>query len=88
MARFNWLGFTNADKRETANMAIDMLDKIQDEPKEIQSAGLIVLFKIMVDLYDLNVSEVIGIAGNIMSNIDGKRPEFKAVEEFMRNEWY
>ena len=50
--------------------------------------GLIVLFKIMVDLYDLNVSEVIGIAGNIMSNIDGKRPEFKAVEEFMRNEWH
>lgn len=37
--------------------------------------------------YNIPAQDVLTIATNIMNGAEGKRPEFKAIEEFMNSEW-
>jgi hypothetical protein len=84
---FSWLRLTNASPRRVGNVAMAVINALQDYEPEEQIAGLVCAFLIATQDLDMRFSEVAEVAKNIMFDAEGKRPEFKAVEAYMRGEW-
>lgn len=77
----------NADRTLVARAAMEVIDALQKHQPATQALGLAVTFRAMMDHYKLNLSDLFTFAGNIVVDADGRRPEFKTVEDYMQGEW-
>ena len=77
----------NAPLRQTSQAAMSVADAIQHVPhKGARMMGAAASFLIMAECAGLNAYDLMGMARNCMNDAAGRRPEFAAVEEFVRKE--
>lgn len=77
----------NAPLRESSNAAMSVADALQHVPhKGARILGAAVASLILAECAGLNTYDLMTMARNCMSDAEGRRPEFAAVEEFIRKE--
>ncbi len=76
----------NADSRQAARAAMSIVTAIQDFRPHEQVGGLAAAFMLMAEHFDIRVPDACELTGNIMNTVEGKRPEFKAVEAYIQGE--
>jgi len=78
---------SNIDLREASNAAMAVIDATQIRfSKEAQLVGLCAAFRIIAEDQGLSVPELMGRVTTIMNWADGRRPEFAAVQAYVREE--
>lgn len=72
-----------------ATTALKAVNAIQTDKTENQLLGLAAVLVVMLKQYDLTATEVLGIADNYVYSgyNNNPKPEFKALKQFMRDEW-
>ena len=78
-----------ADELEVSRSILTILDAIQNLKVHNQLLGAAGALVSLLELYDMNYSDVLGTAYSIMHshvNEDADR-NFKAVKHYMKNEW-
>jgi len=83
---FNRDQLGNADVHETAVAAMSVIDTLQKHNKGVQIAAICAAFKLLSERCNVPLSDAMTITNNIMNHADGRRPEFKAVEAYLKNE--
>ena len=78
---------TNMSVREAAVGTMQVLVSLQDEQPEKVVAAAAAFFLHACARFGIPANDAIFITTNIINGADGKRPEFKAVEQFMAEEW-
>lgn len=78
---------TNMSVREAATGTMQILDAVQDERPEKVVASAAAFFVHACDRFGIRAADALTITTNIINHAEGKRPEFAAVEQFMREEW-
>ena len=80
--------FMNASKRQVANASMSVIDALQRYPKGVQIAAIFVVFKLLVDKFEMAYSDALAVVNNIMndSSHGGPRVEFKATKEYLRSQ--
>lgn len=77
----------NADIAETARTAMATVDAVQKTTSRgARLLGMATAFLIVSESAGLAVGDLMGMARNCMCRAQGTRPEFAAVEEFVKNE--
>lgn len=77
----------NAPLRESSNAAMGVADALQHVPhKGARMMGVSAAFLILAECAGLNVYDLMAMARNCMNDAEGRRPEFAAVDEFVRKE--
>lgn len=77
----------NAPLRESSNAAMSVADALQHVPhKGARMLGAAASFLLMAECAGLNTYDLMAMARNCMNDAEGRRPEFSAVEEFIRKE--
>lgn len=70
-----------------ATAALKAVNVIQTDSTENQLLGLAAVMIVMLKQYDLSATEVLGIADNYVYSGSQMKPQFKALKQFMRDEW-
>ena len=80
--------FMNASKRQVANASMSVIDALQRYPKGVQIAAIFVVFKLLVDKFEMAYSDALAVVNNIMndSSHGGPRVEFSAIKEYLRSQ--
>ena len=75
--------------KQISYSAIAIMDAIQSDKVCNQMLGLAAALICMLHQYGLTHTDVLGIADNMVYSGDNNnmRPEFKAIQRFMKNEW-
>lgn len=73
--------------RSASTASMSVLGAIQDMPPEEATVGVTSAFFLIAERWGLDPRDLLGLTTNIMNHADGRRPEFAAVAEFLRNEW-
>lgn len=75
--------------KQISYSAISAMDAIQGDKVCNQMLGLAAALICMLHQYGLTHTDVLGIADNMIYSGDNNnmRPEFKAIQQFMKNEW-
>lgn len=77
----------NAPLTQASGAAMSVADAIQHTPhKGARLLGAASAFILMADNAGIHVSDLMAMARNCMNDAEGRRPEFKAVEEFIVKE--
>lgn len=76
----------NSDAVQVSRSCMALADAIQVFNVHEQLAALAYCFSALVDLTGSNAQELMGIAGRIAYESGSKRPEFRALEEYLRKE--
>lgn len=75
--------------KQVSNAALRIMDSIQTDKVCNQVLGLAAALICMLDQYDLNHVDVLGIAHNMVYSGANNNilPDFKAIKHYMKNEW-
>ena len=80
----------NADLERTSRAAFAIIDSIQNQPGGIlpgEAVGAITAaFVLTMEACRLPAHDAIGMARNIMADANGRRPEFKAITDYIKEE--
>ena len=77
----------NAPLTASAEAAMRVADAVQHEPhKGARLLGLLAAALIAMEASRCNLHDVLGMARNAMNDAEGRRPEFRAVDAYIRNE--
>lgn len=76
----------SADAARVCNSAMAVIDRLQDFTPEEQMLGLTAAFMLLAKHQKQNPGELFLITDNVVNGVEGKRPEFRAVEQYMRDE--
>lgn len=84
---YNQMLTTSAE--EVSQSALRIMDAVQQDKTCNQILGLAASLICMLHQYDLNHVDALGIADNMVYSGDNNnmKPEFKAIKNFMKNEW-
>ena len=85
--KFNPDVFGNVPARDSANAAMAVIDALQSFRPEVQLAGLASAFKLAAERVGIRPTDAFTVSGNLMNDVEGRRPEFAAVAEYMKQEW-
>lgn len=77
---------TMADEAVVANSAMKVVDTLQRYTPEVQLLGLAASFLLLAKHHKQNPNDLFLTINNIIHGVEGKRPEFAAVEMYMENE--
>lgn len=79
----------NTTAKDVSLTALRIMDRVQDCPVADQLLGLASILICMLNQYDLNHVDVLGIADNMVYSGENNnmKPEFKAIKSYMKNEW-
>ena len=72
--------------RVAATSTMAVIDRLQDMPVEVQLIALTAAYKLMVERFGIDGHDVFAVADNIMHHADGRRVEFVAIADYLRNE--
>jgi hypothetical protein len=77
----------NAGPRRVANAAMTVIDRLQiDFKSHEQVMGVAATFLILAEHFGIPAQEIFTATKNLMNGMDGKRPEFAAVMEYVKHE--
>lgn len=76
----------NIQVAEAANASMALLLVLQDMPAHTQVASIASMFLLIMERYGFNPQDAFSVINNIMNHAEGRRPEFKAIAQFMREE--
>jgi hypothetical protein len=77
----------NASPKEVAGGVMNVADRLQTLPKEIQSVAAAILFLQVCKVHGLEPQTVFTVAANMTADtIHGERPEWKALRMYCENE--
>lgn len=76
----------SADEGAVANAAMTVVDQLQSFSPEVQMLGLTAAFLSLSKHHKQHPGDLFLTADNIMNGVQGKRPEFAAVDMYMENE--
>lgn len=79
-----WMGM--ADTTEVTRSTMAIIDAIQDRPARTQVPAICAAFVLALECAGMNVGDALTISKNIINDADGRRPEFKAIEDYINNE--
>lgn len=77
----------NVNAGDVAKACMGVVDSLQHQRKETQLAGLAVTFSLACERFGVEPRQALHIAENIMHDRIGRRAEFRACADYMRNEW-
>jgi hypothetical protein len=80
--------FMNTNLKAVSTSAMKLVDAVQDRPNHEQLAAFGAAFLLMVEQSGMSLSDVMCAVKNMMHHAEGKRPEFKAAEAYMRHELF
>ncbi|MBU4567023.1 MAG: hypothetical protein KKE29_20090 [Proteobacteria bacterium] len=83
---FNRDQFNNADLRQVSNASMAAIDALQAFDPEVQMAAIGAVSILLAAHVDMPLGDVLGSVDRMMSDAEGKRPEFAAVEMYMKEE--
>lgn len=72
--------------KPAANAAMAVIDRLQDYPPHVQVVGLAAGFLSMASHLGIPAQDVFTVTTNIINDQEGKRPEFKAVDAYLKGE--
>lgn len=78
--------FANVDRRAAANAAFSVLDALQRFSPEHRIVGLTAAFVLLAEHLGVRPLNVFEIVSNVMRDAMGRRPEFAAIEQYLKNE--
>lgn len=77
----------SADVRLAATSTMQVLDAIQSiRPREYQITALACSFQLLAERVGLEPQDLFALSTNIMNHADGRRPEFAAVRQYLKEE--
>ena len=77
----------NTPLKEAATTTMSIADALQHSPlKGARLMGLTCAFLMAAESAGLPVPDLMGMARNCMNDGEGRRPEFRAVDDFINNE--
>lgn len=76
----------NCDRAAGGRAAMEVVTALQKHDPHVQVVGLAAAFKLLTEETKLHVGDVLTYTGNLMNDAEGRRPEFKAVSEYIKNE--
>lgn len=71
---------------DTCRGAMAVINAIQDLPQGVQEAAITAAFVLMCEVKGLRPTDLFTVSGNIINHAEGKRPEFAAVSQYIREE--
>lgn len=79
--------FNNADARRVANCTMAVIDATQRgfHPHE-QMHAMAAAFLLLAEHWGVPAQDLFTATKNLMHDVEGKRPEFAAVADYMENE--
>lgn len=72
--------------KDAANATMYIIDKVQDLTPEQQIVAITASFKLLTERFNVEVRDAFNVADNIMNHAQGRRVEFEAVREYLKNE--
>ncbi len=80
----------NASRDAAARGTMALLDKLQHMPKEEQVVSAACFFVLLHQHYfkdhGISAAEMLGVASRVMTDAEGRRREFRAAEQYIKNE--
>lgn len=73
----------NANPILVGRAAMTVIDRLQDFDPETQAVGFAAGFLMLAKRFNVQPQDLFETAQNVMNGMDGKRPEFKAVESYL-----
>lgn len=77
---------TNIPTRQAANATMSIIDCVQRLQPEERPVALAASFLLLAERLDVPAQDLFTYSTNIMNHADGRRPEFKAVADYLENE--
>ncbi len=78
---------SNAPSGDVANAAMAVVDALQVRFKaEVQMLGLTAAFLLLAKRNKQNPNDLFETINNVMNGVEGRRPEFRAVEMYIDKE--
>lgn len=77
---------TNVNPTEAARGTMIIIDAIQDLPAGVQQAAITAAFLGISKHNKMRPVDAFEIINNVVNHVDGKRPEFKAVDMYIEKE--
>lgn len=75
-----------AAPRDVARASLATLNALQDFRPEIQIMGAATVFLSLAEHLGIPAQEAFSVTKNLINGDDGKRPEFKGVDAYMKGE--
>lgn len=76
----------NVPLRRAANAAMAIIDRAQNIEEGAREAGIAAAFLLLCEHWGTSPQDVFAATTNIMNHADGRRPEFKAVAQYLAEE--
>lgn len=75
--------------KNVANAALRAINAIQSDKTENQLLGLASAMVVLLNQYEMEATDTLNIAHNLVysGHCGNMKPEFKALKQFMRDEW-
>ena len=76
----------NADPVQVGRAAMAVIDAVQDLTPEHQALGMAATFMLLCDRFKVKPQDVFETSQNVMNGVAGERPEFAAVQSYLKEE--
>lgn len=76
----------NANPHTVASAAMAVVDRLQNFPPADQIMGAAALFLILAEHRGIPAQDIFTATKNLINGVDGKRPEFRALAEYVKHE--
>lgn len=86
MPRLNRDIMNMAGPRDVAMASMTVLDRLQDFRPEIQIMGAAAVFLELAEFLGIPAQEAFTATKNLINGDEGKRPEFRAISDYLNGE--
>lgn len=86
MHKFNRDVMNSAQPSAVSTVALSVLNVLQDSRPEVQVMGAAAVFLFLAEHLQVPAQDVFSATKNLINDQDGKRVEFRAVEEYLKGE--
>lgn len=76
----------NIEVKEAANASMEIVNLIQNMAPHVRVVACSVVFCLVCERYKMNPQSAFSVMQHIMNHADGRRPEFAAIRDYLRNE--
>ena len=76
----------NAGVTEIATATTAAIDALQGRPKHIQVAAFAAAFKLVTEDAGVDGPDALSMIDNAMNHAEGRRPEFKAIARYLKED--
>lgn len=77
-----------ASARTVGNVSMAVLTAVQNYPAEERALGMAHAFLALCERFKLHPGDTFQTVGNILNDVQGPRPEFRAVQSYLREEMH